>query len=59
MFLSVVAIAPGVCHPGLDEGFHFTDGRADAGRGLSAQDFQLHDLVSVLEKGVECGKQSD
>ena len=57
-FFSVVAIAPGVCHPGLEEGLHFTDGRADVGRGLSAQGFWLRDLVSVLEEGVECGKQA-
>lgn len=47
------AAAPGVCHPGLEEGLHFTDGRADVSRGLSAQGFSLHDLLSVHEK--RCG----
>lgn len=52
-FLSGVATAPGVHHPGLEEGLHFTDGRAVVGCGLSAWGFWLRDLVSVLEK--RCG----
>lgn len=44
----------------LEEGLHFTDGRADVGRGLSMEVFffLLRDLVSALVEGVECEKQS-
>lgn len=56
MVFSGVVIAPGVCHPGLEEGLYFTDGRADVSVLLGVFDYRT--WFQCLRKGVECGKQS-
>lgn len=49
-----VVTAPGVCHPGLEEGLYFTDGRADVSVLLRVFDYRT--WFQCLRKGVECGK---
>ncbi len=50
MVVSVVAIAPGVRHPGLEEGLQFTDGRADVAVGFQRRVFDYMTWFPCLRK---------
>ena len=59
MVLSIVAIAPGVCHPGLEEGLHFHRWQSWCGPwAFLCRVFDYMTCFQRLWDGVECGKQS-